>query len=145
VTAQWTTPGQRWRLLAPAEAVAVEVPSGRRAVRRTAAQLRALPAGTPVVLLDHRPGGRLRTRRVAATGAIVVDRQYVALPSLRRAIVVVEDTADTLRWACHSLVTPPPGVTWAHALVDAGVRILRRRPAAAGSLAAGRVVVGWTP
>jgi hypothetical protein len=144
VTAQWTIPGQRWRLLAPSEAVAVDVRSGLLAVRRTAAELRALPAGTPVVLLDHRPGGRLRTRRIAATGAIVVDRQYVALPSLRRAIVVVEDTADAVRWACWSLVTPPPGVTWAHALTDAAVTFLRRRPGAAGALA-GRVVVGRTP
>ena len=72
--------GGCWR---PREAVAVDVPSGPLAVRRTAAELRALPAGTPVVLLDHRPGGRLRARRIAAAGAIVVDRQYVALPSLR--------------------------------------------------------------
>jgi hypothetical protein len=145
VTAPWTTPGQRWRLLAPAEAVAVRIPSGLLAVRRTAAELRTLPAGTPVVLLDHRPGGRLRARRIAATGALVVDRQYVALPSLRQAIVVVEDTADALRWACRSLVAPPPGVTWMHVLIDAGVKFLRRRPRAAGVLAAGRVVVGRTP
>jgi hypothetical protein len=145
VTAHWTTPGQRWGLLAPREAVTVDVRSGLLAVRRTAAELRALPAGTPVVLLDHRPGGRLRVRRIAATGSIVVDRQYVALPSLRRAIVVVEDSTDALRWACWSLVTPPPGVTRAHALADAAVKFLRRRPGAAGSLAAGRVAVGRTP
>jgi hypothetical protein len=96
-------------------------------------------------LLDHRPGGRFRVRRIAATGSIVVDRQYVALPSLRRAIVVVEDTTDALRWTCWSLLTPPPGVTWAHALADAAVKFLRRRPGAAGSLAAGRVAVGRTP
>lgn len=123
----------------------MEIPAGLLAVHRTAAELRALPHGTPVVLLDHRPGGRLRTRRIAATGAIVVDRQYVALPSLRRAIVVVEDTAEALRWACRSLVAPPPGVTWMHALVDAGVKFLRHRPGTAGVLAAGRVVVGRTP
>jgi hypothetical protein len=145
VTAHWTTPGQRWGLLAPREAVTVDVRSGLLAVRRTAAELRALPAGTPVVLLDHRPGGRLRVGRIAATGSIVVDRQYVALPSLRRAIVVVEDSTDALRWACWSLVTPPPGVTRAHALADAAVKFLRRRPGAAGSLAAGRVAGGRTP
>jgi hypothetical protein len=145
VTAHWTTPGQRWGLLAPREAVTVDVRSGLLAVRRTAAELRALPAGTPVVLLDHRPGGRRGGRRIAATGSIVVDRQYVALPSLRRAIVVVEDSTDALRWACWSLVTPPPGVTRAHALADAAVKFLRRRPGAAGSLAAGRVAVGRTP
>jgi hypothetical protein len=145
LTAPWTAPGQRWRLLAPAGAVSVSIPPGRWPVRRTTAELRALPAGTPVVLLDHRPGGRWRARRIAATGAIVVDREYVALPSLRRAIVLAEDTADALRWACRSLVAPPPGVTWTHAPIHAVIAVLRRRPGAAGALAAGRVVVGRTP
>jgi hypothetical protein len=144
LTAQWTSPGQRWRLLAPAEAVVVEVPSGLLAVRHARALLRALPAGTPVILLDHRPGGRLRARRIAAAGVIMVDRQYVALPSLSRAVVVAEDTRDSLLWACQSLVAPPPGITWAHVLVDAAVRFLRRRPGLTGWLAAGRVVVGRT-
>ena len=145
MTAQWTVPGQRWRLLAPQEAVAVEIPSGFLAVRRTAAELRSLPPGTPVVLLDHRPGGRLRARRIAATGAFAAERQYVALPSLTPAILMIEDTTETLRWACWSLLAPPPGVTKTHALVDAVIRFVRRHPGAAGWLAAGRVVVGRTP
>jgi hypothetical protein len=144
LTAQWTSPGQRWRLLAPEGAVAVEVSPGPRGIRRAVAELRALPGGTPVVLLDHRPGGRLRARRLAAAGAIVIDRQYVALPSLRRPIVVAEDSRDPLRWACRTLVAPPPGITWAHALFDAAVRLLRRRPGVAGWAGAGRVVVGRT-
>lgn len=144
MTAQWTTPGRRWRLLAPEGAVAVEVSPGPRGIRRAVAELRALPGGTPVVLLDYRPGGRLRARRVAAAGAIVIDRQYVALPSLRRPIVVAEDSGDTLRWACRTLVAPPPGITRAHALVDAAVRLLRLRPEVAGWAGSGRVVVGRT-
>ena len=144
MTTHWTSPGQRWRLLAPADSVVVEVPPGPLAVRRTTAELRALPGGTPVVVLDRRPGGRRRARRIAAARAIVVDRQYVALPSLRKAILVAEDTRDSLRWACRSLVAPPPGVTWAHAPIDAAVKLLRRRPEAAGWLAAGRVIVGTT-
>src|SRR4029077_3899551 len=124
LTTLWTSPGHRWRLLAPAGAVAVDVGSGPRAVRRAIAELRALPAGTPVVLLDHRPGGRFRARRIAATGSIVVDRQYVGLPAWRGAIVVVEAPTDALRWPCWSLVTPPPGVTRAHALADAAVKFL---------------------
>jgi hypothetical protein len=120
------------------------VGAGPRAVRRAVAELRALPGGTPVVLLDHRPGGRLRARRIAAAGAMVVDRQYVALPSLRRAIVVADDSGDSLRWACRSLVTPPPGITWAHALLDTAVKLLRRRPGVVSWASAGRVVVGRT-
>ena len=144
MTAQWTTPGQRWRLLAPEGAVAVDVSSGPRALRRATAELRALPGGTPVVLLDHRPGGRLRARRIAAVGVVVIDRQYVALPSLRRAIVMAEDSRESLRWACRSLVAPPPGITWAHALLDIAVKLLRRRPEIAGWVGAGRIMVGRT-
>jgi hypothetical protein len=144
LAAQWTSPGQRWRLLAPGEAVVVEVPAGPLRVRRTTTRLRSLPAGTPVILLDRQPGGRGRARRMAAAGVIIVEHQYVALPSLRAAIVVAEDTTDSLRWACQSLVATPPGITWAHALFDAAVRILRRRPGIAGWLAAGRIVVGRT-
>jgi hypothetical protein len=144
LTAQWTTPGQRWRLLAPEGAVAVDVSSGPRAVRRAITELRALPGGTPVILLDHRPGGRLRARRIAALGVLVIDRQYVAFPSLRRAIVVAEDSRDSLRWACRSLVAPPPGITWAHAALDTAVKLLRRRPEVAGWVGAGRIVVGRT-
>jgi hypothetical protein len=144
VTAKWTTPGQRWLLLAPADAVVVAMPAGPLAVRRATAQLRSLPAGTPVVLFDTRFGGRLRARRIASSGALVPDRQYVALPSLRKAIVVAEDSAAALSWACRTLVAPPPGLTWAHALADLAIRCLRWRPGLAGWLAAGRVVVGRT-
>jgi hypothetical protein len=144
LTAQWTSPGQRWRLLAPSDAVVVPMPSRPLAVRRAAAQLRALPPDTPVILLDHRPGGRLRARKITATGLLKIERQYVALPSLRNAIVVAEDTRDSLLWACTSLVTPPPGITWAHGLVDAAVRLLRRQPDLAAWLAAGRIMVGRT-
>jgi hypothetical protein len=144
LTAQWTSPGQRWRLLAPEGAVAVEMSPGLRGIRRAVAELRALPGGTPVVLLDYRPGGRLRARRLAAVGAIVIDRQYVALPSLRRPIVVAEDSRDPLRWACRTVIAPPPGSTRAHALIDAAVKLLRRRPEVAGWAGPGRVVVGRT-
>lgn len=143
MTAQWTTPGQRWRLLAPADAAVVDLPSRPLAVRSTAERLRALPAGSPVILLDHRPGSR-RTRRVAVASALTVDREYVALPSLRAAIVVVEDSRESLLWACQSLVAPPPGSTWAHGLMHAAVALLRRYPGLAARLAAGRVVVGRT-
>ncbi|HEY2315214.1 MAG TPA: hypothetical protein VGH96_16515 [Streptosporangiaceae bacterium] len=143
MTPQWTTPGQRWRLLAPAGAAVVDLPSWPLAVRRTAERLRALPEGSPVILLDHRPGSR-RTRRVALASALTVDREYVALPSLRAAIVLVEDSRDSLRWACQSVVAPPPGSTWAHGPLHAAVALLRRYPGLAARLAAGRVVVGRT-
>jgi len=120
------------------------VGSGPLAVRRAIAELRALPGGTPVVLLDGRPGGRLRARRIASAGAMVIDRQYVAIPSLRQAIVMAEDSRDSLRWACRSLVASPPGITWAHVLLDTAIKLLRWRPEMLSWVAAGRVVVGRT-
>jgi hypothetical protein len=124
--------------------VAVDVGAGPLAVRRAIAELRALPGGTPVVLLDGRPGGRLRARRIASAGAMVIDRQYVAIPSLRQAIVMAEDSRDSLRWACRSLVASPPGITWAHVLLDTAIKLLRWRPEMLSWVAAGRVVVGRT-
>jgi hypothetical protein len=141
VSAQWMTQGQRWRLLAPAESAVIGIASGPLAVRHAAAQVRALPAGSPVILLDHRRGS-MRARRVATASSLTVDRAYVALPSLRTAILFVEDSRTSLRFACRSLVAPPPGLTWAHGPVHAAIWLLRRYPRLASWLAAGRVVVG---
>lgn len=143
MAALWTLPGQRWRLLAPANAAVVDVPSRPLAVRKTIELVRALPGGSPVILLDHRPGSR-RTRRIASASALRVQREYIAVPSLRAAIMVVEDSSDSLRWTCRSLLTPPPGSTWAHAALHGLVAVLRRYPWLASRLAAGRVVVGRT-
>ena len=143
MTAQWTIPGQRWRLLAPAGTTVVEVPSGPLAVRSTAARLRVLPGGSPVIVLDHRRGSR-RTRRIAAVGAMTGDREYGALPSLRSPLMLVEDSPESLRWACRTLVTPPPGSTWTHGPVHAALLLVRRFPGLAARLAPGRVVVGRT-
>lgn len=142
MTAGWAAPGERWRLLAPDGAVVVRLTPGPLGVRRATARLRDLGQGVPVVVLDASPGAKLRTRRVAAAGVITVDRRYVALPTLSRAIVVTEDSPDALSWALRSLVTPPPGTTWAHVLADGAVRLLRRLPAATGWLIPGSIIVG---
>jgi hypothetical protein len=135
------TQGQRWRLLAPAGSAVIGISSGPLAVRHAVAQVQARPAGAPVILLDHRRGS-VRARKVAAASALTGGREYVALPSLRRAIVFVEDSPNALRFACRSLVAPPPGLTWTHGLAHAGIWLLRRCPRLASRLAAGRVVIG---
>lgn len=142
MTASWTRKNERWRLLAPEGTVAIRLVPGLLGGRKVLARLRTLIPGTPVALLDYRPCGRLRVQRIMAKGLITVDHQYVALPSLRHAIILAEDSPDALSWAFRSLVAPPPGTTWAHAPVDAAVRFLRHRPGTAGWLAAGRVVIG---
>ena len=119
VTAPWTTRdsdggcSRRRGGGRHAPAGAAGRPPYRRGTARPARRDPGRPAGSPAGRAAADPPDR-RYRRD------LVDRQYVALPSLRQAIVVVEDTADALRWACRSLVAPPPGVTWAHAPIDAG-------------------------
>jgi hypothetical protein len=110
-----------------------------------AAELRALPAGTPVVLEDARPGGRRRGRRLAAHAAVVVDRSYLALPSLGHALYRVEDAPEARRYFATSLLASPPGLGRLTPVADAAVKLLERLMATplAGALAPGRVTIGY--
>jgi hypothetical protein len=134
----------RWRVLDPPGAVVVAVPGRRRSRERVAAQLRALPPGTPVVLEDGRPGGRRRCRRLAVGGGVVVDRSYLALPSLQRALYRVEDTPTALRYFACTLLTTPPGLGLATVAADVAVRLVRAVAATPlpGVLAPGRLTLG---
>jgi hypothetical protein len=114
----------------------------RRAARR---EVRALPAGTPVMLCDPRPGARARCRRFAGRAGFVPGRAYVALPSLRRRLVLVEDEREPLRYACNALLTVPPGTTRLAAPLGAALALLRLPVVwrLLGAVVPGRVVVGW--
>jgi hypothetical protein len=89
-----------WRLLADPCAVACWLPARPAAVRE-------LPAGTPVVLLDGRLGARWRCRRFAAAGGVRIEAAYVALPSLRRPLYLVQDASETLRYLWSDLLVLP--------------------------------------
>jgi hypothetical protein len=138
---------ERWRdnvrVLAPPGAIPVEVrrrPGERRAL---GAELGALPAGTPVVLLSLGPGGRRRCRALAENAGIRVEREYVAFPSARAPAYLVEDAAPAWHYFVRSVLATPPRVRFPR-LIDAAVRIARgvsRWPAVRG-LSPGRVVVG---
>jgi hypothetical protein len=103
----------------------------------------ALASGSRVVLSDDRPGGRIRLRRRAARLGLEISREYVVLPSWRRAAFVVEDHPSTLAWLWATLATIPPGVSRGSLLAEAAVRGGRHRLvlAMAGSVAPGRVVI----
>lgn len=103
----------------------------------------ALPSGSRVVLTDDRPGGRIRLRRQAARLGLQISREYVVLPSWRRASFVVEDHPTTLAWLWATLATVPPGVCRGSLLAEAAVRGGRHRLVlvVAGSVAPGRVVI----
>jgi hypothetical protein len=137
----------RWqdnvRMIAPPDAVRVEVrwrPRDRRALR---SELWGLPAGTPVVLFSLGPGGRRRCRALAQDAGIQVEREYVAFPSARAPAYLVEDAAPAWRYFVRAVLATPPRVRFPR-LVDAAVRVARgvsRWPAVRG-LSPGRVVVG---
>ncbi len=109
----------------------------------SAGYIAALPSGSTVVLTDDRPGGRIRLRRRAARLGLKISREYVVLPSWRRAAFVVEDHPTTLAWLWATLATVPPGVSRGSLLAEAAVRGGRHRLvlAVVGSVASGRVVI----
>jgi hypothetical protein len=132
-------------VIAPVGARLVEVDSGRVERRAALRGVGALPAGTPVVLCDPRPGARARCRRFAGRAGLVPRRSYLALPSLRRRLVLVEDQREPLRYACSALLAVPPGTTRLAAPLEAAL-VLLRLPVVwrlLGAVVPGRVVVGW--
>jgi len=116
-------------------------PARRREQRR---RVRALPAGTPVVLLDVRPGSRGRCRRFTALAGVQAGHEYIPLPSLRRQLLLVEDAREPLGYALRSLLAVPPGMARLAGPAAALLAATRAPGAwrAVGGLAPGRVVVG---
>jgi hypothetical protein len=106
-----------------------------------------LPSGSRVVLIDDRPGGRIRLRRKAARLGLQISREYVVLPSWRRPSFVVEDHPTTLAWLWTTLATVPPGVSRGSLLAEAAVRAGRHWLvlAVVGAVAPGRVVIARRP
>ncbi|MGB3828347.1 MAG: hypothetical protein WA962_06170 [Ornithinimicrobium sp.] len=104
----------------------------------------AVSAGRQVVLLADRPGARSRLRARARRLDLRITAEFVVIPSLRSALLVVQDEPAVLDWAWRSTVTVPPGVTRASVLVDLLVRAgsitaVRHR---LGGLVPGRVLLG---
>jgi hypothetical protein len=96
-----TAVGAALRLLVPAGTPVLSVTD--------AASGAAVPRKGVVVVIDERPLGRARTRRVAQERGIVVERELLALPTASAATFVAEDASESLGWVWHSFVTVPPG------------------------------------
>jgi hypothetical protein len=111
------------------------------------AGIATLASGSRVVLIDDRPGGRIRLRRKAARLGLEISREYVVLPSWHRPSFVVEDHPSTLAWLMMTLATVPPGVSRGSLLAEAAVRAGRHRLvlAVVGSVVPGRVVIARRP
>ena len=104
------------------------------------ARLRALSPGAAVALADRRIGGRARLRRQAARHGIVLDAEYVVLPTWGSAAFVADDDPDSLRWLMATFATTPPHVRRGWMVVDVGLRAWLS--AAAAGRAGARVAAG---
>jgi hypothetical protein len=132
-----------WRAISPSSGVLVQV--GRSARGRSAARqaVAALPAGTPVVLAAGAPGAVRRCRSFASRTGIVLEREYLALPSAGAPAYLVEDAPASVAVFLDSVLLAPPGVPFLP-VVEAILGLVRRlRPWRLVRMAApGRMVVG---
>jgi hypothetical protein len=130
----WT---ERWRIVAPAGAVRVDV--GFRG--RTEP---ALPAGgAPLALCASGPFARRRLRRAAARAGVALEREYLALPSVASPAFLIEDGPAAVDYFRDRILTPPPGMARGAAAGDLAVRTVRLVPRRVlSALAPGRIAIG---
>jgi hypothetical protein len=130
--------------VAPEGASWFRIPAEADERRRLTTSLRALASGTPVVLVDDRPGARRRSRTMARDGAVAVERELLAIPSAADPVYAVEDVPAALRAFWRSFVTVPPGEAGRAPMISAAVRtvaVLRPWPIL-GAVVPGRFTIG---
>jgi hypothetical protein len=138
---------ERWRdnLLAvgPVGAVRVEVDRSRPGRRTQARTIRDLPAGTPVVLSASGRGAIRRCRDVAAQTGVVLEREFLAVPSAAAPAYLVENARGPVEVFLGTLLVTPPGTPFAD-MVDTALGVVRALSPwrLIGVLVAGRVLVG---
>jgi hypothetical protein len=102
--------------------------------------VRALPPGSSVLVW----GPARSCRRLARSAGIEIDREFIAIPSVRSPIYLVEKAPESINYFCSTLLTLPPGASvlapFGEALLTL-VRAVRRSPWI-GSVLPGRVMVG---
>lgn len=135
---------ENWLAVSPEDAVRVEIDRSRASRRRAQGAVRALPAGTPVVLSASAPGAIRRCRSFATASGVELEREYLALPSAAAPAYLVEDAPEPVEVLVESVLAAPPGTPFPRA-VDAGLRLVRAlhpwrliRVLAPGRLAVGR-------
>jgi hypothetical protein len=132
-----------WRAVAPAGATRVELPRSRSARRASEQGLRALPAGTPVVLGAGGPGAGGRCKRAAARAGIALERKYLAFPSAEAPAYLVENAHGPMSVFIQTVLAVPPRSPLALPL-QALFGLIRRARAwrLLGVLAPGHLAVG---
>jgi hypothetical protein len=127
VTAQASpTATALWDLILLDAARPVRVPARRGARLRLAAELRARPAGTRLVVLDQ---GLLAGRRLAdlaRRAALDLELEYFAVPSLASPLFLVERSRVTQSYFARRLLTAPARLQRGWAASTLALRLLRR-------------------
>ena len=137
---QWRS---NWRVASPPGAVEVPVPRSAARRRRLGHTIRALPAGTPVVVLASAPGAARRSRAFTSRAGVEPEREYLAFPSAAAPGFLVEDSPATVHAFTDAFLVAPPRSVLSKA-IDSGLGLLRAMRAwrLVRALAPGRVVVG---
>jgi hypothetical protein len=133
-----------WAVLVSGDTPMVTVPRSLPKQRAATRTLRDLPTAAPVVLVGTGGLNRVRLRRAADAAGIVVQHEYVVLPSISSGRYLVEDHPDTVAVLWQNLITPPPGTTRATALLTAVAAVGRSRlPWWALGTVAPRLAIGY--
>jgi hypothetical protein len=135
---------RRWRVVSPTDARWFAVTHAPRARSQLVADLEELPVGTCVVLCDGWLLSRGRCRRLASRCSIAVAREYVALPTLSGALVLLQDEAGTARYLAASLLSAPPTPTVRARIQEMLIPVVGRAVSSRlrSAVFAGRVVIG---
>ncbi|MDX6246895.1 MAG: hypothetical protein QOF10_255 [Kribbellaceae bacterium] len=108
-----------------------------------AAGVGRLAPDLPVVLLDQRPFARRRLRRLARRFSVEVEREFIVLPTMRSAIVLIDDTEAAVRHFWTAIATVPPGLAITALPASALLGLARILPWSwTGAIAPGRALVG---
>jgi hypothetical protein len=106
-TSRLRTVRVKWGHVVPSRACWFRVEHNLRGRSKLMAELRELPPGTPVVLCDTWPFSASRCRNLASRGGVCVVRSYLALPTLAKAVALVQDEPETARYAARALLVAP--------------------------------------
>ena len=132
-----------WRVVSPDGAVRIDLERSAARCRAAARTMRALPAGTPVVLAATAPGAFRRCRTFASNAGIEPEREYLAFPSASAPAYLVEDAPAPVRVFVETVLVIPPGTVFSKP-IGIGLSLLRSVAPwrLTRMIAPGRIVVG---
>jgi hypothetical protein len=113
---------------------------GRRPSRDDLRRVRALPAGSSVLVW----GPARSCRTFAELAGLEIEHEFLPVPRTRAPAYLVENAQESIDYFCSTLLTLPPGSGWVGPIGEAFMalaRVGRRSPRLAAAIR-GRVLVG---